>query len=171
MILYIKNLYVCVNKRPILKGINLNINKGEIHIIMGPNGAGKSTLGHAIIGSPFLNIIKGKIFFNKEDITFKTAYERSLKGIFLSFQNPIEIKGVNNMHFLKTSINNIRKQNNKREIGFLKIMKNIKKVATDLNIKYDVIKRGLNEGLSGGEKKKSEMLQLILLDPKLCVIG
>jgi Fe-S cluster assembly ATP-binding protein len=169
-LLEIKNLHVTINNIEILKGVNLKINEGEIHAIMGPNGSGKSTLSKVIVGHPAYKIIKGEIFFKGKDILQLEAEERSHMGLFLGFQYPPEINGVSNENFLRTIYNSKQKALNLPEvdtIGFFEIiMKKIKIVEMDPIF----LTRSLNEGFSGGEKKRNEILQLLLLDSELAIL-
>ncbi|WOX79404.1 Fe-S cluster assembly ATPase SufC [Candidatus Shikimatogenerans bostrichidophilus] len=160
--LEIKNLYVKIKNNLIIKGLNLKIKKNEIHVIMGPNGSGKSTLSYIISGKPKYIIDKGKILFNKKLINNLSPYEISKLGIFLSFQYPIEINGITMYIFLK----NILKNKYKNKVLFKKIYKVCKK----LNINKNNLYRYFNVGFSGGEKKKNEILQMLLLKPKLVIL-
>ena len=164
--LEIKNLYVEVEGKEILKGVNLKFEKGKIHALMGPNGSGKSTLANVIMGNPKYKIIKGKILFNGEDITNLNSNQRAKKGIFLSFQNPSEIEGVTISNFLRMALNNSK---NKKisVLDFHKLLKNKLKL---LKMPENFSERYLNQGFSGGEKKKSEILQLTILDPKIAIL-
>jgi Fe-S cluster assembly ATP-binding protein len=168
--LEIKNLEVSINKIEVLKGINLKINSGEIHAIMGPNGSGKSTLAKVLAGHPSYSITSGEILFEGKNINKLSPEQKAHKGIFLVFQYPVEIPGVNNEEFLRTAFNLKKKFNKQQEtnpITFFDILKK-KLKAADLTI--DFLKRNVNEGFSGGEKKKNEILQMNLLDPKLSIL-
>ncbi|WOX79268.1 Fe-S cluster assembly ATPase SufC [Candidatus Shikimatogenerans bostrichidophilus] len=160
--LKIKNLYVNIKNNLIIKGLNLRIKRNEIHVIMGPNGSGKSTLSYIISGKPKYRIDKGKIYFNKKLINNLSPYEISKLGIFLSFQYPIEINGITMYSFLKNILKN--KYNNKE------LLKKIYKVCNKLKIKKNYLYRNFNVGFSGGEKKKNEILQMLLLKPKLVIL-
>ncbi|MGB8452613.1 MAG: Fe-S cluster assembly ATPase SufC [Anaerocolumna sp.] len=165
-ILEIKNLKVCAEDKIILNNLNLSVNEGEVHVIMGPNGAGKSTLGYAIMGHPGYLIKEGNILFEDEDITQEKADARAKKGIFLSFQNPEELSGVTLENFLRTS----RTAVSGKPLRVLAYKKELFKTMETLNMDEDYAKRYLNVGFSGGEKKKSEILQMLMLDPKLAIL-
>lgn len=165
-VLEIKNLCVDVDGKEILKDINLTVNAGEVHALMGPNGAGKSTLMNAIMAHPDYVVTSGQIFFEDEDITEKRADERARKGIFMSFQNPEEIQGVNVEEFLKEALNSQGKEYG----SSLKFHKELVKKMEELKIDSSSSQRYVNVGFSGGEKKKNEMLQMSILDPKLALL-
>ncbi len=158
----VKDLTAKIGEKEILKGINLRIRTGEIHLLMGPNGSGKSTLANVMMGNPKYSIADGKIVFNGEDITNLPAYERAKRGLFLAFQNPIEIEGVNILHFLRTAYK-AEKGEGKNVIEFAE------NIANELNLPREMLKRQLNVNFSGGERKKLELLQAILLDPKIAI--
>ncbi len=164
--LEIKNLHVSINEKEILKGINLKFEKGKIHALMGPNGSGKSTLANVIMGNPKYKITKGKILFSEKDIAKLNPNERAKKGIFLSFQNPSEVEGVAISNFLKTAYNNLN-ENKLSAIEFRELLKEKLKL---LKMPENFSERYLNHGFSGGEKKKSEILQLAVLNPKLSIL-
>ncbi|ASG67970.1 Fe-S cluster assembly ATPase SufC [Francisella halioticida] len=172
MLLEIKDLHVNVgdNKKQILKGLNLTMKKGEVHAIMGPNGAGKSTLSNVLAGKDGYEITQGSVKFDGKNIDDLSVSERAAAGIFLSLQYPIEIPGVSNVQFLKTAVNSIRKQNDKEEINAIEFMKKLKQNMQVLKIDQKYMSRGVNEGFSGGEKKRNEMLQLMMLEPKLAIL-
>ncbi|BCD90498.1 ABC transporter ATP-binding protein [Francisella halioticida] len=172
MLLEIKDLHVNVgdNKKQILKGLNLTMKKGEVHAIMGPNGAGKSTLSNVLAGKDGYEITQGSVKFDGKNIDDLSVSERAAAGIFLSLQYPIEIPGVSNVQFLKTAVNSIRKQNGKEEINAIEFMKKLKQNMQVLKIDQKYMSRGVNEGFSGGEKKRNEMLQLMMLEPKLAIL-
>lgn len=172
MLLEIKDLHVNVGeqKKQILKGLNLTMKKGEVHAIMGPNGAGKSTLSNVLAGKNGYEITQGSIAFNGKDINDLSISERAAAGIFLSLQYPIEIPGVSNVQFLKTAVNSIRKQKGEEEINAIDFMKKLKENMQILKIDQKYMSRGVNEGFSGGEKKRNEMLQLMMLEPKLAIL-
>ena len=164
--LNIKNLYVNAENKEILKGLNLKINKGETHVIMGPNGAGKSTLANIILNNPIYTIKSGEIDFEGENINELKTDERAKKGIFMSFQNPEEVPGISVMNFLKAAKNAKEKENVKIFAFKKEIEENMKK----LNIDTSYASRDLNVGFSGGEKKKNEILQMLMLKPKLVIL-
>ena len=172
MLLEIKNLHVSVGeqKKQILKGLNLTVKKGEVHAIMGPNGAGKSTLSNVLVGKDGYEITQGSVTFDGKDLNDLSISERAAAGIFLSLQYPIEIPGVSNVQFLKTAVNSVRKQNGKDEIDAISFMKKLKENMQILKIDQKYMSRGVNEGFSGGEKKRNEMLQLMMLEPKLAIL-
>ena len=172
MLLEIKDLHVSVGeqKKQILKGLNLTVKKGEVHAIMGPNGAGKSTLSNVLAGKDGYEITQGSITFDGKDLNDLSISERAAAGIFLSLQYPIEIPGVSNVQFLKTALNSIRKQNGEDEIDAISFMKKLKENMQVLKIDQKYMSRGVNEGFSGGEKKRNEMLQLMMLEPKLAIL-
>lgn len=166
IILDVKDLHVKVEQREILKGLNLRLERGKIYALMGPNGAGKSTLAYAIMGHPRFMVSKGSIVFKGEDITELSPSERARRGIFLAFQYPIEIPGITLFNFLRM-ISNIRDNKNISPIEFSKLLKAKLKL---LNLDEDFIRRYLNEGFSGGEKKKSEILQMAIINPELVIL-
>ena len=170
MLLEIKDLHVNVGDKKILKGLSLSMKKGEIHAIMGPNGAGKSTLSNVLAGKAGYEITKGDIKFDGKTIDDLSISERAAAGIFLSLQYPVEIPGVSNVQFLKTAINSIKKQKGEEEIGAISFMKTLRKNMQTLDIDQKYMSRGVNEGFSGGEKKRNEMLQLMMLEPKLAIL-
>ena len=170
MLLEIKNLHVNVGDKEILKGLSLSMKKGEVHAIMGPNGAGKSTLSNVLAGKAGYEITKGEIIFDGKDIDDLSISERAAAGIFLSLQYPVEIPGVSNVQFLKTAVNSIKKQKGEEEIDDISFMKKLKVNMQTLEIDQKYMSRGVNEGFSGGEKKRNEMLQLMMLEPKLAIL-
>jgi Fe-S cluster assembly ATP-binding protein len=170
--LEIKNLHVKIadEDTEILNGVDLSITKGEVHAIMGPNGSGKSTLAYVLAGKDDYEITEGSISWNGEDITQMAPDERAAAGVFLAFQYPTEIPGVATMTFLRTSMNAIRKARGQDELSTPDFMRLVKQKAKQLNIKDDKLKRPLNVGFSGGEKKRQEILQMSVLEPSLCVL-
>jgi len=167
--LEIKDLKASINNKPILKGLNLNIKPGELHAIMGPNGSGKSTLANVLSGKSGYEI-SGKLIFKGKDLKEIPVEERAQKGIFLAFQYPLEIPGVNTNNFLKTSLNSVRKANGDKEIDTLSFLKLVKEKSAELGIDEKILSRQLNVGFSGGEKKKNEILQMKILDPNLSIL-
>ena len=168
--LQIKDVYASVEEKDILKGISLSVNAGEVHAIMGPNGAGKSTLASIIAGKEEFELTKGHITIDGEDITELDAEERAHKGIFLSFQYPIEIPGVSVTNFIKTAINENRKAKGLKDMPASEMLKKIKEKADLLEIDRKFLSRSLNVGFSGGEKKRNEIFQLAMLEPKLAIL-
>jgi len=170
MFLEIKDLSVKIENKNILKGLNLNINKGEVHAIMGPNGCGKSTLANVLAGKEDYEILNGKINFKDNDLFDLNIEERAQEGMFLAFQYPVEIPGVNITPFLHSAINSKRKRMNEEEIDNLSFAKLLKSKASDLGINIDMLKRSVNTGFSGGEKKRYEILQMSILNPDLAIL-
>lgn len=154
----------------ILRGLNLTIDKGEAAAIMGPNGSGKSTLSYILSGKPDYEITQGSIFYNEQSVLDLEVDERSVLGFFLAFQYPVEIPGVATLEFLKVAINSQRRARGEREWSIAEFIKKIKEIMNDFSINMDMLKRPLNVGFSGGEKKRLEMLQMALLEPKLCIL-
>ncbi|MGY5850697.1 Fe-S cluster assembly ATPase SufC [Salegentibacter sp. F14] len=168
--LKIKNLHASIDDKEILKGINLEINPGEVHAIMGPNGSGKSTLSSVIAGKEEFDMSQGEIIFEGEELSELDPEERAHKGIFLSFQYPIEIPGVSVTNFMKAAINAHRKANGQDDMPANEMLKLIKEKSELLEIDRKFLSRSLNEGFSGGEKKRNEIFQMAVLDPKLSIL-
>ena len=168
--LAINNLHAGVEEKDILKGINLEVNPGEIHAIMGPNGAGKSTFASIIAGKEDFEVSQGQILLEGEDLADLAPEERAHKGVFLSFQYPVEIPGVTVTNFIKTAINETRKAQGLEDMPAGEMLKKIKEVAELLDIDRKFLSRSLNEGFSGGEKKRNEIFQMAMLDPKLAIL-
>lgn len=169
-LLEIKDLHATVEDKPILKGINLTINPGEVHAIMGPNGSGKSTLSNVLAGNEAYTKTGGTILFNGEDIDNLAAHERACAGMFLAFQYPVEIAGVSNMYFLKAAVNAGRRYRGEEQLDamdFLDLIEDKKKV---MKIRDELLGRAVNSGFSGGEKKRNEIFQMAMLEPKLCIL-
>ena len=165
-LLEIKDLYVKAEEKEILKGLNLTINKGEVHVIMGPNGAGKSTTAHAILNNPEYQKESGEIIFDNENITNLTTDKIAKKGIFMSFQLPQEIPGISTMNFLKYAKNKITG----KPVKIFQLKDEVEKYVEELNMNPKLVERNLNVGFSGGEKKKNEILQMLVLSPKLAIL-
>lgn len=170
--LEIKNLHVKLEDedKAILKGLSLQVPKGEVHAIMGPNGSGKSTLAYVLAGRPGYEVTDGDIIWNGESLLEMEPDERAAKGVFLAFQYPMEIPGVAGLTFLRTAINAVRKKNGEAELSTPDFMKVVREKAAKLNIDTEMLKRPVNVGFSGGEKKRSEILQMAMLEPSLCVL-
>ena len=168
----IKDLHVNISEveKKIINGINLKINPGEVHAIMGPNGSGKSTLSYTLSGKEGYEIEKGDIELDGESILDDEPDERAAKGIFLAFQYPIEIPGVGNLSFIRTALNSQRKFNGKDELNPAEFLKILREKADFLNVDMEMLKRPLNVGFSGGEKKRNEILQMALLEPRFCIL-
>jgi Fe-S cluster assembly ATP-binding protein len=168
--LTIDNLHVSIEGKSILNGINLDVKAGEIHAIIGPNGSGKSTLSSAIAGNETYEVVKGNILFKGENIIELAPEERAHRGIFLSFQYPIEIPGITVTNFIKTSINSNLKARGENEMPASKMLKKIREKAALLEIDSKFLSRSLNEGFSGGEKKRNEIFQMAMLEPSLSIL-
>ena len=168
--LKIENLHASVGDTEILKGLSLEINTGEIHAIMGPNGAGKSTLAYALGGRPGYEITEGSVTFSGQDLLDLDPHERASAGIFLGFQYPVEIPGVSNLQFLRESLNSQRKLRGEEPLTGAEFIKLAKEKAALLKMDMDMLKRAVNVGFSGGEKKRNEMVQMGILDPKLAIL-
>ena len=168
--LTIKNLHVCINNTEILKGINLEIKAGEVHAIMGPNGSGKTTLSNILAGRDGYTVTQGDILFFGNSILSMPPEERAAIGIFLAMQYPVEIAGVNNSYFLKTALNAVRKARGENPLDAFEFMTLIKNHLNDVGMDEKFLKRAVNAGFSGGEKKRNEILQMLLLQPKLCLL-
>ena len=165
-LLNIEDLYVNAEDKEILKGLNLNIKKGEIHVIMGPNGAGKSTLANVILNNPEYKKISGNIYFEDENINELSTDKIAKKGIFMSFQSPEEVPGISTINFLKVAKNKIED----KPVKIFEFKETVKKYMEELNMNSKLINRNLNVGFSGGEKKKNEILQMLVLNPKLAIL-
>jgi Fe-S cluster assembly ATP-binding protein len=170
MLLEIKNLHAEIDGKKILNGLDLKIEPGKVHAIMGPNGAGKSTLSYVLSGRPDYEVTEGEVLLNGENILELEPEERAAKGLFLAFQYPVEIPGVQTTTFLKTALNAIRRQKGEGELDALDFLKLMKVKTKDLGIDNEMLKRAVNVGFSGGEKKRNEVLQMALLEPKMCIL-
>ena len=166
----IKNLHVSVDDKKILKDFNIDIKTGELHVIMGPNGSGKSTLTHAIAGKESYQVDSGDILLNEKSILDLDPEERVGEGVFVSFQYPTSLPGVNNVYFLKEAVNSIRKYKNQDEMNSVDFMKKIKSKITEVDFDESFINRPVNEGFSGGEKKRNEILQLLMMEPSVAIL-
>ena len=169
-IMKIENLQAKIGDKEILKGLNLELEPGKVHAIMGPNGAGKSTLSKALVGHYDVEITGGDIIYKGKSIKNMEAEERALEGIFLSFQHPVEIPGVNNAYFLRTALNAKRKYEGKEELNAAEFLRLMRDHLEMLGMKSDMISRSLNEGFSGGEKKRNEILQMLILEPEVIIL-
>ena len=168
--LQIKNLQAGIEDKPILKGINLTVNAGEVHAIMGPNGSGKSTLASVLAGRDGFDVTGGEALYNDNDLLDLAPEERAREGVFLAFQYPVEIPGVNSAYFLRSAVNAIRKHRGEEEFDAMNFLKAVKVKMKELGLGEDFLKRPVNAGFSGGEKKRNEILQMTMLDPRLAVL-
>lgn len=168
--LQITNLHATVADKPILKGLTLSLNAGEIHAIMGPNGAGKSTLGYVLSGRPGYEVTEGSVTFNGEDLLGMEPHERAAAGLFLGFQYPVEIPGVSNVQFLREALNAQRKQRGEDPLSGAEFLKVARAQADAMGMDMDMLKRPVNVGFSGGEKKRNEMVQMGIIDPALAIL-
>lgn len=166
----IKNLYVNVEGKEILKGLNLTVNKGEVHAIMGPNGSGKSTLAQALAGRENYEVTKGEVIYEGINLLDLSPEDRARAGVFLAFQYPIEIPGVSNTNLLKTAVNEIRKYRGEEELDAIEFLTMIKKKMGIVEMNQSLLNRSVNEGFSGGEKKRNEIFQMAVLEPKLAIL-
>jgi len=169
-LLEVKHLHVEVDGNKILNGLELSVGKGSVHAIMGPNGSGKSTLAHVLAGKQDYVVTQGEVLLDGDDILALDPHERAAKGLFLAFQYPLEIPGVATMTFLRTAMNAQRRQRGEPEISTPDFLKRVRQVAGKLGIDQDMLRRGVNVGFSGGEKKRNEILQMAVLEPRLCVL-
>ncbi|HSG00022.1 MAG TPA: Fe-S cluster assembly ATPase SufC [Vicinamibacterales bacterium] len=170
MLLEIKDLHARAEGKDILKGLNLSVNPGEVHAIMGPNGSGKSTLARVLAGHPGYEVTSGSITYAGHDLLELDPEVRACEGIFMAFQYPVEIPGINNSYFLKAALNAVRKHRGQPELDAVEFMKLIKEKAGLLEMDPTMLNRSVNEGFSGGEKKRNEIFQMAVLEPRLCVL-
>ncbi|WP_417779477.1 Fe-S cluster assembly ATPase SufC [Stutzerimonas xanthomarina] len=168
--LSIKNLHASVDGTPILKGIDLEIGAGEVHAIMGPNGSGKSTLAQVLAGHEAFEVTAGEVIMDGKNLLEQKIEVRAREGLFLAFQYPVEIPGVSNIQFLRTAVNAMRKHRGQPELDAVGLMKLAKQVAGEVDLDISFLKRGVNEGFSGGEKKRNEIMQMMLLEPRLAIL-
>ena len=168
--LKIENLHARVEGKDILRGLDLQIAPGEVHAIMGPNGSGKSTLGHVLAGRPGYEVTQGTVTYRGEDLLAMDTEERARSGVFLAFQYPVEIPGVSNMEFLKASVDAVREARGDAAVDAVSFMKQAREACKAADLPVEFLKRGVNEGFSGGEKKRNELIQMMLLEPSLCLL-
>ena len=169
-LLEVKNLHVEIDGKKILNGLDLTVNKGEVHAIMGPNGSGKSTLAHVLAGRPGYTVTEGKVLYKGQDLLAMAPELRAREGVFLAFQYPVEIPGVSNVYFLKAAVNAVRKHRGLPEYDAMEFLALVREKAKLVEIDEDLVKRPVNEGFSGGEKKRNEIFQMALLDPALAIL-
>ena len=170
MLLSVRDLHVKVEGKDILKGLSLDVDAGQVHAIMGPNGSGKSTLARALSGHPAYEITSGTVTYEGQDLLAMAPEERAQAGVFMAFQYPVEIAGINNAYFLKAALNAVRKKRGLQELDAVEFMQLIREKAKDLDIDQGMLTRSVNEGFSGGEKKRNEIFQMSLLEPKLAIL-
>ncbi|WP_372742345.1 Fe-S cluster assembly ATPase SufC, partial [Neptunomonas sp.] len=168
--LTIKNLHASVDGKPILKGLDLEIKPGEVHAIMGPNGSGKSTLGHVLAGRPGYEITGGSIFFKEENLIEMETEQRARNGLFLAFQYPVEIPGVSNMEFLKAAVDALQEHKGEQPMDSVSFLRQAREMYKQMGLDPGFLKRGVNEGFSGGEKKRNELIQMLMLQPALAIL-
>ncbi len=168
--LEVRNLQVKAEDKQILRGINLTVNKGEVHAIMGPNGSGKSTLARALAGHPGYEVTAGEVLYEGQDLLAMSPDERAREGVFMAFQYPVEIPGVNNAYFLKAALNARRKQQGLEEMDAIDFMAFMKEKASGLQVDQAMLQRSVNEGFSGGEKKRNEIFHMAVLEPRLAIL-
>ncbi len=168
--LTISNLHVCVDRKPILRGIDLEVRPGEVHAIMGPNGSGKSTLAHVLAGRDGYEVTHGTVAYDGDDLLAMPPEDRARRGVFLAFQYPIEIPGVNNAYFLKAALNATRKYHGLPELDAIEFLNRVKEKMQLVHLDEALLKRSVNEGFSGGEKKRNEVFQMAVLEPRLAIL-
>src|SRR4051812_45757948 len=169
-LLEIKNLHAGIDDKEILKGLNLSLNAGEVHAIMGPNGSGKSTLANVLAGRPHYEVRSGSVLFEGKDLLALPAEERAREGVFLAMQYPVEIPGVNNIYFLKAALNAMRKHRGEEELDAVEFLQLARQKMKVVDLDESFMNRGVNEGFSGGEKKRNEIFQMAVLDPKIAIL-
>ena len=170
MLLSVKDLRVSVEGKEILKGLSLNVDAGEVHAIMGPNGSGKSTLARALSGHPAYEVTAGTVTYDGKDLFAMAPEERACEGVFMAFQYPVEIAGINNAYFLKAALNAVRKYRGQQEYDAVEFMQLIREKAKLLEMNQEMLHRSVNEGFSGGEKKRNEIFQMAVLEPRLAIL-
>ena len=170
MLLEIRDLHASVGGNEILKGVDLSVDAGQVHAIMGPNGSGKSTLAHVLAGRPGYEVTRGQVLYDGKDLLAMKPEERAREGVFLAFQYPVEIPGVSNVYFLKNALNAVRKHRGESELDAMDFLKLTKQKAKLVQIDEELIKRPVNEGFSGGEKKRNEIFQMAVLEPRLAIL-
>jgi len=170
MLLEVKDLKVVAENKEILKGLNLSVNPGEVHAIMGPNGSGKSTLARALSGHPGYEVTAGTATYDGKDLLAMSPEERACEGVFMAFQYPVEIAGINNAYFLKAAVNAVRKYRSQQELDAVEFMQLIREKAKLLEMDQSMLNRSVNEGFSGGEKKRNEIFQMAVLEPRLAIL-
>jgi len=168
--LFVKNLHVGIEEKMILNGFNLSVGVGEVHAIMGPNGSGKSTLSYVLAGREGYQLTEGEVLFDGKDLLQMPPEQRAHQGLFLGMQYPVELPGVNNMMFMRESLNAIRRARNETELDAVDFMKQVRARASDIGLDQQLLKRNVNEGFSGGEKKRNEILQMSMLEPRLAIL-
>ena len=168
--LEIINLHASINDREILRGIDLTVNKGEVHAIMGPNGSGKSTLAQVLAGRESCSVTKGQVLYEGHDLLDMDPEERAREGVFMAFQYPVEIPGITNTYFLKAGLNAIRKHHGLEELDAMEFLKLVKERAKIIEVEESLLNRPVNHGFSGGEKKRNEIFQMAILEPKLAIL-